>query len=1175
MDALPVDDDRASELKFRLAAEYGEIHLYHRSFEIINSIPSRDRRSEISSFGKKLQSALEWMRSPARQLGILESAPTSSRDLYLRLAELLGQAPTNGWYDEFEVVDRGDASSETDLSSLMPDRGPLFMRIFEYLESGASEEPDVSSGPRHLDPARLTSEESDVITQLYESINRAPRVQTSAFKHHPGIDILARKAFGNESIVELQLIDRSPTGILFSFRCEYVEQLWYVNKRDNSSRAAAYSLGEYDAIGGSVGMRHYDVNADSIPEIVLASRVGSGGFLTVRVIDTEQMRDLFHQWIGAKGRAVFLDIDQDPHVEILATCRARVEQVVSCNQCPSMYEAYLLDYSPSLGEYRVIGEDLTSSEYNIESYGLMGAGPHIAVAYYLEDYDIPGIMDFIRGDSLLLVDDTVTIRNLLRLAEYVETLQDAGVHQQVLEICQEVIRALEQTGLEREYLQRLTRYYWKQLIALYMALGDLESTEQMLNEPYLQKLQTQQIAFHADNIVSVLRLTTGRLAEAYAAIVRHCTSEDVHGVFHGNLAYYYQLIGDHVSSYSAATEALKYATRAGLPSNTVRDMILLSRSSYLSGDTLEALDWLTRALRDAKVGSGGASLWALKEAASIAVENGFPVLALVLLDQAMLINDEASWQSGGGGYFLLYGKALRDAGFHDYAARCYQLSSKLSREIDHSVNASAYYEMSTQAYDEGSLSLAHDYGAQAFSAITRGRRRIGEELHKFEFLQEHEDIASWYFYLSRKSGRTPEQIFTDLERWKLQTLMDLYLGELGDERRIDDDRELLGAIRENLEDDDILLNYFVSDDTAFVVSVTRSGGTGIHTLDLTRADLSTQVLALRQHFDIRDQSALTRIRYDDVPVELTSRLRSLHDALISVPVPRSGMNRLIIVPDRDLYGIPWAALLDADGNAVVDRFETVIVPSCRFLFEVSGRKDESNVSGPSPDSVLLLVGSLSEIEDAAVSPSADSETATAVLLPRLRYGWRECVSVENSFPQYEVRYLLDGKSLGKHAADIAADVASPANVLDHMEKSTVAHIIAHGSFNQDQPMRSAIFLEADSTGCALRAEDVARADLHGLQFVCLSACESGMTAGMPGAEPVGFLRGFLGAGVGSVMLFEWDIDDLATSQLLSSFYGRFQTQRLTTALRSAQLEIREDLKHPYYWAGLTLYGAWE
>jgi CHAT domain-containing protein len=93
-----------------------------------------------------------------------------------------------------------------------------------------------------------------------------------------------------------------------------------------------------------------------------------------------------------------------------------------------------------------------------------------------------------------------------------------------------------------------------------------------------------------------------------------------------------------------------------------------------------------------------------------------------------------------------------------------------------------------------------------------------------------------------------------------------------------------------------------------------------------------------------------------------------------------------------------------------------------------------------------------------------------------------------------------------------------------------------------------------------------------VDLVTLSACETGLSKIANGDDLVGLTRGFLYAGSASIVASLWQVDDLATSQLMSRFYRGLDKIDKREALRTAQLETRKTFGHPYYWASFQLTG---
>jgi len=74
------------------------------------------------------------------------------------------------------------------------------------------------------------------------------------------------------------------------------------------------------------------------------------------------------------------------------------------------------------------------------------------------------------------------------------------------------------------------------------------------------------------------------------------------------------------------------------------------------------------------------------------------------------------------------------------------------------------------------------------------------------------------------------------------------------------------------------------------------------------------------------------------------------------------------------------------------------------------------------------------------------------------------------------------------------------------------------------------------------------------------------------------IRAFLAAGVRNVVVSQWDIDNLSTADLMSSFFrdslkGESPSVAMTNAQREFLHSHREDIQqHPYYWAGFIVVG---
>lgn len=105
----------------------------------------------------------------------------------------------------------------------------------------------------------------------------------------------------------------------------------------------------------------------------------------------------------------------------------------------------------------------------------------------------------------------------------------------------------------------------------------------------------------------------------------------------------------------------------------------------------------------------------------------------------------------------------------------------------------------------------------------------------------------------------------------------------------------------------------------------------------------------------------------------------------------------------------------------------------------------------------------------------------------------------------------------------------------------------------------------------LTADEISRMDLSNTKLVVLSACETarGKIDYIDGVY--GLQRAFKMAGVGTIVMSLWKVQDDATSMLMTLFYtyltGGVEKHQ---ALWKAMMDVRAKYKDPYYWAGFVM-----
>ena len=119
----------------------------------------------------------------------------------------------------------------------------------------------------------------------------------------------------------------------------------------------------------------------------------------------------------------------------------------------------------------------------------------------------------------------------------------------------------------------------------------------------------------------------------------------------------------------------------------------------------------------------------------------------------------------------------------------------------------------------------------------------------------------------------------------------------------------------------------------------------------------------------------------------------------------------------------------------------------------------------------------------------------------------------------------------------------------------------------------------DADDGILTAQEISQFDLRGIDFVVLSACETGMGDIVKGEGVFGLQRGFKKAGVKTILMSLWRVSDVSTEMLMTEFYKNLcNGKSKRESLRLAQKMVREYkdeegnllFQDPHYWAGFVL-----
>ena len=236
-------------------------------------------------------------------------------------------------------------------------------------------------------------------------------------------------------------------------------------------------------------------------------------------------------------------------------------------------------------------------------------------------------------------------------------------------------------------------------------------------------------------------------------------------------------------------------------------------------------------------------------------------------------------------------------------------------------------------------------------------------------------------------------------------------------------------------------------------------------------------------------------------------------------------HEIIIVPDRLLYKVPFAALKDENGNYLSEKFKIRIVPSLTTLKLIQNSPADYHsqtgalIVGEPDVSQVYYKGS---VEKLCPLPCARKE---AEMIGR----------------------LLESPLLGEQATKQA--------VLESLHSVSLIHIAAHGNAERGEialaPSRRTYSIPKEQDYLLTMAE-ISQVRLRA-KLVVLSCCHS--ARGQIGSEGVvGVARAFLGSGARSVLVSLWALQDEATEKFMSRFYehlvhGKSASESLHEAMK--------------------------
>jgi len=291
----------------------------------------------------------------------------------------------------------------------------------------------------------------------------------------------------------------------------------------------------------------------------------------------------------------------------------------------------------------------------------------------------------------------------------------------------------------------------------------------------------------------------------------------------------------------------------------------------------------------------------------------------------------------------------------------------------------------------------------------------------------------------------------------------------------------------------------------------------------------------------------------------TEELTALYQLLIE-PIeewlPDDPEDRVVFIPQDDLFLVPFPALQDESGTHLIEQHTILTAPSIQVLDLTAQQATAANSSAPATE--LLIVGN--PVMPEVWSPEKDVLTQLSSLIG----AEEEAQTIANFF---ETEALL-----GAQATEQA--------VKQKMGNARIVHLATHGLLEYGTPEESGVrdvpgaiaLTPTDTEDGLLTAAEIIEELTLKAELVVLSACDTGLGT-ITGDGVIGLSRSLIAAGTPSVIVSLWAIPDAPTAELMTEFYRqRQQGLDKAQALRQAMLETMKNHPNPRDWAAFTLIG---
>jgi CHAT domain-containing protein len=336
------------------------------------------------------------------------------------------------------------------------------------------------------------------------------------------------------------------------------------------------------------------------------------------------------------------------------------------------------------------------------------------------------------------------------------------------------------------------------------------------------------------------------------------------------------------------------------------------------------------------------------------------------------------------------------------------------------------------------------------------------------------------------------------------------------------------------------------------------GNSEVNSLSRSNSALKELVSTAYGAIGVRNRS-LSEVVKKKQNKDIEEHLHQLYQLLIQ-PIddllPANADDRIIFIPQNDLFLVPFPALKDTQGQYLIEKHTILTSPAIQVL-EFT-HKQLQRVSGAASES--LVVGNPVMPETMPVHILGEPpESLTLEALPAAEQEAQDIANLLGTQP-------------------LIGNQATETEIVQQLPSAKIIHLATHGlpyDFPGGIGPGAIALAPSDKDDGFLSTGEISDLRLNA-GLVVLSACQTALgRTSIDGV--VGLSRSFFAAGVPSIVVSIWKVPDAPTALLMTNFYKNLLQQKLdkAQALRQAMLTTMKQYPDPNNWAAFTLIGEAE